>query len=90
MRWSKYAQITLSIDRPLFASESDAKFIHGQVSFVEVRHGLYKSQYLCNPKLITIYNSFGVYILVSRFYNPWPWRKLCLVIHGVALLLAQW
>ena len=46
MRWSKYAHIAFSIDRLLFASESDAKFIHSQVSFVEVRHGLDKRNFL--------------------------------------------
>ena len=46
MRWSKYTQIALPIDRLLFSSEPHAKFIHGQVSFVEVRHGLDKSYFL--------------------------------------------
>ena len=61
MRWSKYTQIALSIDRLLLASESDAKLIHGQVSFVEVRHGLDKRNFLF-PKMSEHYIVQGLYV----------------------------
>lgn len=46
MRRRKYTHIALSIDRLLFSSEPHAKFIHCSVSFVEVRHGLDKRNFL--------------------------------------------
>ena len=65
MRWSKYTQIALSIDRLLLASESDAKLIHGQVSFVEVRHGLDKRNFLF-PKMSEHYIVQGLYVDLSK------------------------
>ena len=46
MRWRKYTHIALSIDRLLFSSEPHFEFIHCSVSFVEVRHGLDKRNFL--------------------------------------------
>ena len=46
MRRRKYTQIALSIDRLLFSSEPHSEFIHCSVSFVEVRHGLDKRNFL--------------------------------------------
>lgn len=65
MRWSKYAHIAFSIDRLLFASESDAKLIHGQVSFVEVRHGLDKRNFLF-PKMSEHDIVQGLYVDLSE------------------------
>ena len=65
MRWSKYAHIAFSIDRLLFSSEPHAKFIHGQVSLVEVRHGLDK-RYFLFPKMPEDYIVQGLYVDLSK------------------------
>ena len=79
MRWSKYAHIAFSIDRLLFASESNAKFIHGQVSFVEVRHGLDKRYFLFPNRRTDTYRAFPIV----------PALLACLLpsMYGVVLLL---
>ena len=47
MRWRKYAQIALSIESLLLiVVQSYSEFVHGEVSFVEVRHGLDKCNFL--------------------------------------------
>ena len=65
MRRRKYTQIALSIDRLLFSSEPHAKFIHCSVSFVEVRHGLDKRNFLF-PKMPKHYIVQGLDVDFSK------------------------